>query len=195
MLGNQQVTNCLYFWCTVVHRQECVFAKVGHFLQWRHAKISCLDTKNKILWFQASIKNKTFASQFRSFVDQDLNGSLDLKQSFQKMSSSPEGFFYLRNNFLSSHGTSSLVSWIMSIGDRHADNLLISKVSGESIPIDFGHAFGSAFFLPIPELGKHTQPLKQPFWIIQKFSLVKLYRRRILTLNAQNPDSSEYHYF
>ena len=84
------------------------------------------------------------------------------------MSSSPEGFFYLRNNFLSSHGTSSLVSWIMSIGDRHADNLLISKVSGESIPIDFGHAFGSAFFLPIPELGKRTQLLKHIFCIIQK---------------------------
>ena len=70
------------------------------------------------------------------------------------MSSSPEGFFYLRNNFLVSHGTSSLVSWIMSIDDRHADNLLISKVSGESIPIDFGHAFGSACFLPIPALGE-----------------------------------------
>ena len=40
----------------------------------------------------------------------------------------------------------------MSIGDRHADNSLISKRTGEEISIDFGHAFGSAFFLPIPEL-------------------------------------------
>jgi hypothetical protein len=29
----------------------------------------------------------------------------------------------------------------------------VSKTSGESIQIDFGHAFGSAYFLPIPELG------------------------------------------
>ena len=40
----------------------------------------------------------------------------------------------------------------MSIGDRHADNSLICKRTGEEISIDFGHAFGSAFFLPIPEL-------------------------------------------
>ena len=40
----------------------------------------------------------------------------------------------------------------MSIGDRHADNSLICKRSGEEISIDFGHAFGSAFFLPVPEL-------------------------------------------
>ena len=100
-----------------------------------------------------SLKNHRFAPQFRSFVDHELNGCQELKQSFQKLSSSPEGFFFLRNNFLVSHGTSSVVSWIMSIGDRHADNLLISKISGESIQIDFGHAFGSACFLPIPELG------------------------------------------
>ena len=40
----------------------------------------------------------------------------------------------------------------MSIGDRHADNSLICKRTGDEISIDFGHAFGSAFFLPIPEL-------------------------------------------
>ena len=40
----------------------------------------------------------------------------------------------------------------MSIGDRHADNTLICKRTGKGISIDFGHAFGSSFFLPIPEL-------------------------------------------
>ena len=40
----------------------------------------------------------------------------------------------------------------MSIGDRHADNSLICKRTGHEISIDFGHAFGSAFFLPVPEL-------------------------------------------
>ena len=40
----------------------------------------------------------------------------------------------------------------MSIGDRHADNSLICKRTGHEISIDFGHAFGSASFLPVPEL-------------------------------------------
>jgi phosphatidylinositol kinase/protein kinase (PI-3 family) len=99
------------------------------------------------------VKAPLFGSNFRSFVDHELDGSLELKKSFQKMSSCPEGFFHIRNNFVVSHATSSLVCWILSIGDRHADNLLVSKVSGESIQIDFGYAFGSALFLPIPELG------------------------------------------
>ena len=35
--ANQQViTNCLYFCCTVVHPEECVPAKMAHFLWWCH---------------------------------------------------------------------------------------------------------------------------------------------------------------
>ena len=106
---------------------------------------------------QNSLKKTQFGPEFKSFVDEGLDGSQDLKRSLQQLSSGPEGFFHLRNNFLTSHATSSVVSWIMTIGDRHSENLLISKVSGESIQIDFGYAFGATFFLPVPELGKNVK--------------------------------------
>jgi hypothetical protein len=48
---------------------------------------------------------------FRSFVDQELNGSKDLVNSFKRLSNSPEGYFYLRKNFVISHVQLSIVSW------------------------------------------------------------------------------------
>ena len=42
---------------------------------------------------------------------------------------------------------------MLGIGDRHLNNLLIHTPSGRILPIDFGHAFGTATtLLPIPEL-------------------------------------------
>ena len=75
-----------------------------------------------------------------------------LHRSFLRLTTSPEGYFFFRDNFLRSHALHCVVGWIMSIGDRHADNLLISYNTGESIPIDFGYSFGATAFLPIPEL-------------------------------------------
>ena len=47
----------------------------------------------------------------------------------------------------------SVCGWVAGIGDRHLDNFLLDGRSGELVPIDFGHAFGTAtFMLPVPEL-------------------------------------------
>ena len=43
-------------------------------------------------------------------------------------------------------------SYILGIGDRHLQNMLVSLATGKSIAIDFGYSFGSAFSLPIPEI-------------------------------------------
>ena len=48
---------------------------------------------------------------FRSFVDNELDGCGDLVKSFKSLSSGPEGFFYLRRNFILSHAQVSLISW------------------------------------------------------------------------------------
>ena len=41
-----------------------------------------------------------------------------LKESFMQMSQSLEGFFHLRRNFVASHSLVSIISWLMTIGDR-----------------------------------------------------------------------------
>ena len=48
---------------------------------------------------------------FRKLVDRELGRCLDLVKSFEKLSSSPEGFFYLRRNFVASHAQLSIISW------------------------------------------------------------------------------------
>ena len=46
-----------------------------------------------------------------------------------------------------------MATYLLGVGDRHLDNLLLDKCSGAVVPIDFGHAFGSATqLLPTPEL-------------------------------------------
>lgn len=116
---------------------------------------------------------KVIKMSAKSRKDAFLTGTQSLdhsifSQSLRELSISPEGFFFMRDNFIRTHATHSVVGWLLSIGDRHADNLLISKITGESIPIDFGYAFGVTAHLPIIELvpfrlTPQMQELMKPF--------------------------------
>jgi ataxia telangiectasia mutated family protein len=80
----------------------------------------------------------------------------------KKITPSLRAFFF--NNFTSSdlwfesrslycHGiaTTSIIGYILGIGDRHCNNILLDKSSGEPIHIDFGVAFDQGKALPVPE--------------------------------------------
>lgn len=59
----------------------------------------------------------------------------------------------MRNNFAHSLAAICISGYILGIGDRHLENIMIDKRSGTLLAIDFGHAFGSATeLLPVPEL-------------------------------------------
>lgn len=91
------------------------------------------------------------------------------------MASEPEVFLTCRNEFARSFAVWSMACYVLGIGDRHLDNFLIDKHSGQivsqfscpvdliishilsfvrlfQVPIDFGMAFGmGASELPVPE--------------------------------------------
>ncbi|ONH68729.1 Serine/threonine-protein kinase TEL1 [Cyberlindnera fabianii] len=48
--------------------------------------------------------------------------------------------------------TTSIVGYILGLGDRHLNNILLDKKTGEPIHIDFGVAFDQGRLLPVPEL-------------------------------------------
>jgi len=76
-----------------------------------------------------------------------------LRQSIFRLAASPEAFLMLRSEFAKSLAAINICSYILGIGDRHLENFLLDMSTGCLIPIDFGHAFGSATeVLPVPEL-------------------------------------------
>ncbi|KAF9945922.1 hypothetical protein BGZ65_010234, partial [Modicella reniformis] len=67
-----------------------------------------------------------------------------LRESVLRSAASPEAFFMLRAKLIRSLAAVNVCSYVLGIGDRHLDNLLLDMSKGQLIPIDFGHSFGSA---------------------------------------------------
>lgn len=66
---------------------------------------------------------------------------------------SPSGWYQVRQRFTNTTAAMCGAGYVLGVGDRHLQNFLIDKVTGDNIAIDFGHAFGSATTtLAIPEL-------------------------------------------
>lgn len=76
-----------------------------------------------------------------------------LRQAIIEISASPESFYMLRNNFCRSMATMNIAHWILGVGDRHLQNVLLNVKTCTLIGIDFNVVFESGFrVLPIPEL-------------------------------------------
>ncbi|KAL1403306.1 hypothetical protein pipiens_019428, partial [Culex pipiens pipiens] len=67
-----------------------------------------------------------------------------LKRALFEMAVSPESFFNLRANFARSLMAMNVACWILGIGDRHMENVLIDRSNGRVAGVDFGIAFGAA---------------------------------------------------
>jgi DNA-dependent protein kinase catalytic subunit len=76
-----------------------------------------------------------------------------LRRYFSRISSSPEVFLTLRSECAKSLSVSCIFGYILGLGDRHLDNLLLDSKGGSIVQIDFGICFGmGASVLPVPEL-------------------------------------------
>lgn len=76
-----------------------------------------------------------------------------LKRSIDAMSEHVATVVQLRQRFAISYATLCSAHYILGIGDRHLNNLMMSTRTARIVGIDFGHAFGSAITSQaIPEL-------------------------------------------
>ncbi|XP_075154936.1 serine/threonine-protein kinase tefu [Haematobia irritans] len=63
----------------------------------------------------------------------------------------PGIWFERRLAYINSVATTSMVGYILGLGDRHTQNILIDKETAEVIHIDFGIAFEQGKVMPTPE--------------------------------------------
>lgn len=64
----------------------------------------------------------------------------------------PHEWYDKRLSYTKGVVTTSIVGYLLGLGDRHLNNILIDKKTGEPIHIDLGVAFDQGKLLPIPEL-------------------------------------------
>ncbi|CAH8679444.1 unnamed protein product [Schistosoma rodhaini] len=64
----------------------------------------------------------------------------------------PKNWFVSRMAYIRSIAVTSVVGYLVGLGDRHPHNLLLHKSTGEIIHIDLGVAFDQGRLLPTPEM-------------------------------------------
>ncbi|TNN16177.1 Serine-protein kinase ATM, partial [Schistosoma japonicum] len=65
---------------------------------------------------------------------------------------SPKSWFISRMAYIRSIAVTSIVGYLVGLGDRHPHNLLLHKSTGEIVHIDLGVAFDQGRLLPTPEM-------------------------------------------
>lgn len=64
----------------------------------------------------------------------------------------PQQWFYSVTNFTSTLSISSIVGYVVGLGDRHLRNIMIDSATGQLIHIDFGILFERGRLLSVPEM-------------------------------------------
>eukprot|EP01060_Flectonema_neradi_P021167 TRINITY_DN286_c0_g2_i7.p1 TRINITY_DN286_c0_g2~~TRINITY_DN286_c0_g2_i7.p1 ORF type:complete len:1950 (+),score=295.47 TRINITY_DN286_c0_g2_i7:2467-8316(+) len=64
----------------------------------------------------------------------------------------PKKWFDARKAYTLSTATAAMIGYVIGLGDRHSQNILLDSNTGEIVHIDLGIAFEKGKFLPVPEL-------------------------------------------
>mmetsp|Transcript_36855 Transcript_36855/g.85684 ORF Transcript_36855/g.85684 Transcript_36855/m.85684 type:complete len:115 (+) Transcript_36855:1539-1883(+) len=88
----------------------------------------------------------------------------------------PENWFKARNTFATSAAVWSIVGYVVGLGDRHAENLLLDTSTGACVHVDFACLFNKVLHLT----KMHAPPARR----------VKTWRSRSKCRSASPPTSS-----
>ncbi|KAL5275475.1 ATM family protein [Megaselia abdita] len=100
----------------------------------------------------------------------------------------PGIWFERRLAYTKSVATMSMVGFIVGLGDRHTQNILIDEITGEVIHIDFGIAFEQGKIMPTPETVpfRLTRNIVDPMGICQTEGVFKKSCEKTLHLLREN---------
>lgn len=71
---------------------------------------------------------------------------------YRQQFATPQAFYNARSAFIRSTAIMSIIGYIMGLGDRHGENILLDVLSGESIHVDCNMLFNKGEELAVPEL-------------------------------------------
>lgn len=97
-------------------------------------------------------RNHPLEHRYRNFVNVCKQIQPVFHHFFFENFYNPGVWFERRMAYAHSLATTSMIGYILGIGDRHINNILIDKTTAELIHIDFGIAFEQGKCLPSPEL-------------------------------------------
>ena len=108
-------------------------------------------------YHKGEIDNTTILKQFARAKQESKEQKVKLYRSvmhyfFLERFFHPQQWFYSVTNFTSTLSISSIVGYIVGLGDRHLRNIMIDSATGQLIHIDFGILFEKGRLLSVPEM-------------------------------------------
>lgn len=112
---------------------------------------SPVEKSEENVWDSAVNRKKlTPVEKFRDLVIPRFPPTLQFY--FQRSSSDPQDWFQRRRNYITSLACWSMLGYIVGLGDRHCENILVDTASGGVVHVDFDCLFGRGFYLAKAEL-------------------------------------------
>ncbi|XP_076280983.1 serine/threonine-protein kinase tefu isoform X5 [Lasioglossum baleicum] len=105
------------------------------------------DCRDKL----SAVEKASTDAKLKAFTDCCAHMHPVLHHFFMEKYPSPETWFERRLAYTRSIATTSIAGYILGLGDRHLNNILLDQTTAEVIHIDFGIAFEQGKVLPIPE--------------------------------------------
>ncbi|XP_042538698.1 serine-protein kinase ATM [Dipodomys spectabilis] len=136
-------------WCTgtVPIGEFLVNNEEGAHKRYRPQDLSASQCVKKMM----EVQKKSFKEKHETFMDVCQNFQPVFRYFCMEKFLDPAVWFEKRLAYTRSVATSSIVGYILGLGDRHVQNILINEQSAELVHIDLGVAFEQGKILPTPE--------------------------------------------
>ncbi|KAE8627562.1 hypothetical protein XENTR_v10007047 [Xenopus tropicalis] len=136
-------------WCTgtVPIGEYLVNEKEGAHKRYRPRDYGSLQCQRKMM----EVQRGRFEEKYQTFLDISENFRPVFRYFCMEKFLDPAMWFEKRLAYTRSVATSSIVGYIVGLGDRHVQNILIDEESAELVHIDLGVAFEQGKILPTPE--------------------------------------------
>ncbi|XP_063286192.1 serine-protein kinase ATM [Pelobates fuscus] len=136
-------------WCTgtVPIGEYLVNAEEGSHRRYRPNDYSSLQCQKKMM----EVQRARFEEKYQTFLNICENFQPVFRYFCMEKFLDPAVWFERRLAYTRSVATSSIVGYIVGLGDRHVQNILIDEETAELVHIDLGVAFEQGKILPTPE--------------------------------------------